>query len=72
MKKMEETAAYAISIALDIKRGKIVPRLYPNKICNGSPSNVHPHNSELAKCLFLKTPNLLATAQDNLNCKGKK
>lgn len=67
--QIEEGYGYIFDMVANIKDGTIIPSLYPNRICTTRPSDHHPHQVELAKCLFLSEPALLQEAQDKLKCR---
>lgn len=70
--QIEEGSADMFRAVAKINSGNLIPYLYPGVFCEGMPSDVHPHQSELAKCLFLSEPKMGELAQKKLNCRVKK
>lgn len=66
--QVEESAAEALNLIYLVRNNQSYPDLFPIAICGTRSSFLHPHNSELAKCLFQNMNELNAKVRSALTC----
>jgi hypothetical protein len=71
-KHLEESSAEVYSMISQIKHGKLVPGIFPNRLCGSTSSDIHPHVSELFKCILTKTPGTISQLKENLSCRAER